>query len=55
MKLIAVSIGGNDLGFASLVQACLTAYLTFAPPCKTTQEGPFLQGFGRCSGASTRS
>lgn len=45
VKLIAVSIGGNDLGFASLVQACLTAYLTFAPPCKTTQEGPFLQGF----------
>jgi hypothetical protein len=45
VKLIAVSIGGNDLGFAALVQSCLTAYLTFAPPCKTTQEGPFLQSF----------
>lgn len=45
VKLIAVSIGGNDLGFASLVTACLQAYLTFAPPCKTTQEKPFLQSF----------
>src|SRR5215213_1275611 len=45
VKLIVVSIGGNDLGFADIVQSCLTAYLTFAPPCKTTQERPFLKSF----------
>lgn len=45
VKLIVVSIGGNDLGFASIVQACLTAYLTFAPPCETTEDHPFLVGF----------
>ncbi len=33
VKMIVVSIGGNDLGFASIVQACFTAYLTRGTPC----------------------
>ena len=38
VQLVVLSIGGNDLGFASIVQACLTAYETQQPPCKDTQQ-----------------
>jgi lysophospholipase L1-like esterase len=38
INLIALSIGGNDLGFASIVQACLTAYVAHQPPCKDSQQ-----------------
>jgi lysophospholipase L1-like esterase len=41
VKLIVLSIGGNDLGFASIVQDCITAYLSFSPPCQTTHDHPF--------------
>ena len=41
VKLIALSIGGNDLGFASIVTACVEAYATNRAPCETTQ-GPGL-------------
>ena len=37
VKLIALSIGGNDLGFASIVTACVEAYATNTTPCKDTQ------------------
>ena len=45
VKLIVLSIGGNDLGFASIVQDCITAYLSFSPPCKTTHDRPFNRAF----------
>ena len=45
VKLIVLSIGGNDLGFASIVQDCITAYLSFSPPCDSTHERPFNQAF----------
>jgi hypothetical protein len=38
VKLVVLSIGGNDLGFADIVQACATAYLSAQPPCKTSQQ-----------------
>ncbi len=38
VKMIVLSIGGNDLGFATLVQECLTAYLTMAGPCEDEQR-----------------
>jgi lysophospholipase L1-like esterase len=38
VKMIVVSIGGNDLGFASIVAACLQAYETRQGPCNTTQQ-----------------
>jgi lysophospholipase L1-like esterase len=38
VKLVVLSIGGNDLGFASIVQACATAYLTRQAPCRTSQQ-----------------
>jgi hypothetical protein len=33
-----LSIGGNDLGFADIVQACVTAYLSQQPPCEQSQQ-----------------
>lgn len=39
VKLVVLSIGGNDLGFADIVQACATAYLSAQAPCKTSQQG----------------
>jgi hypothetical protein len=38
VQLVLLSIGGNDLGFASIVQACLTAYATQQPPCEESQQ-----------------
>jgi hypothetical protein len=38
VKLVVLSIGGNDLGFASIVQACATAYLSQTGPCRTSQQ-----------------
>ncbi|MDX6688789.1 MAG: hypothetical protein QOG15_246 [Solirubrobacteraceae bacterium] len=37
IRMIVVSIGGNDLGFAAIVQACFTAYLTKGTPCSQSQ------------------
>jgi hypothetical protein len=38
VKLVVLSIGGNDLGFASIVQACLTAYVSNGTPCSQTED-----------------
>jgi hypothetical protein len=38
VRLIFLSIGGNDFGFASIVQACLEAYETHTGPCNPSQE-----------------
>src|SRR3954471_7497234 len=38
VKLVVLSIGGNDLGFSSIVSACLQAYETFGPPCRSSQQ-----------------
>jgi hypothetical protein len=33
IRMVVVSVGGNDLGFASIVTECFTAYVSMAPPC----------------------
>lgn len=38
VKLIMVSIGGNDLGFASIIAACLQAYAAQTGPCEPSQQ-----------------
>ena len=38
VRVIALSIGGNDFGFASIVSACLQAYTTFRGPCEPDQQ-----------------
>jgi GDSL-like Lipase/Acylhydrolase family len=45
VKLIVLSVGGNDLGFAAIVQACLTAYLSFGPTCESTEKEAFNDQF----------
>jgi hypothetical protein len=37
VRMIVVSVGGNDLGFASIVQACFTAYEEHGTPCSQTE------------------
>jgi hypothetical protein len=55
VKLVVLSIGGNDLGFASIVQACATAYLSAQGPCHTAQQqvldAQFLSALGKVSKA----
>jgi GDSL-like Lipase/Acylhydrolase family len=41
VKLVVLSIGGNDLGFAAIVQACLTAYLSNGTPCSQSEDAGF--------------
>ena len=38
VKLVVLSIGGNDLGFASIVQACAEDYLAKQAKCQTAQQ-----------------
>ena len=38
VKLVMLSIGGNDLGFASIISACLQAYVARTGPCEPTQQ-----------------
>jgi GDSL-like Lipase/Acylhydrolase family len=38
VKLIAVSIGGNDYGFATIVQDCLEAYVAQTGPCQPKEQ-----------------
>jgi len=38
VKLIVLSIGGNDIGFADIVTACVLAYATRAQPCFGAQQ-----------------
>ena len=38
VKLIFLSIGGNDFGFASIVSDCLVAYETQSGPCNQAEE-----------------
>jgi lysophospholipase L1-like esterase len=38
VKTIVVSIGGNDLGFADVVNACVTANLQGSPTCNAAQQ-----------------
>jgi GDSL-like lipase/acylhydrolase family protein len=37
VKLVVLSIGGNDLGFGSIVGACVSAYLAATPPCSALE------------------
>ena len=46
VKVVVLSIGGNDLGFADIVQACATAYLTAQGPCHTAQQQALDAKFG---------
>ena len=38
VKLVVLSIGGNDIGFGEVVTACVLAYITQAPPCAEAQR-----------------
>jgi lysophospholipase L1-like esterase len=38
VRMVVVSVGGNDLGFASIVSACFQAYETRQGPCRTSQQ-----------------
>ena len=37
VKLVVLSIGGNDLGFADIITACVAAYATRTGPCHEAQ------------------
>ena len=42
VEVVVLSIGGNDLGFASIVTACVEAYETLLAPTCEESEGPGL-------------
>ncbi len=37
VKVVVLSIGGNDLGFADIITACIAAYATRTGPCNQAQ------------------
>ena len=37
-KVVVLSIGGNDLGFADIIRACAQAYAARTGPCRTRQQ-----------------
>lgn len=38
VKVIALSIGGNDLGFSTIIQDCILSYTTGASPCNAQEQ-----------------
>ena len=38
VKVIALSIGGNDLGFSDIIEACIKAYTLSQAPCNPAQQ-----------------
>jgi len=38
VKVVVLSIGGNDLGFADIIQACAQAYAAKTGPCNPAQQ-----------------
>ena len=38
VKLVMLSIGGNDLGFAGIISACLQAYVAKTGPCEPSRS-----------------
>lgn len=38
VRVIALSIGGNDLGFSDIISACVYAYTTGGKPCNPVQQ-----------------
>ena len=38
VKVVVLSIGGNDLGFADIIRACAQAYLARTGPCEPSQQ-----------------
>lgn len=38
VDLVVVSVGGNDLGFGSMILSCVTAYTLRLPPCRSRQQ-----------------
>jgi hypothetical protein len=43
VKMIIVSDGGNDVGFAGIIQACFEAYLAKQGPCEPAQQAKLAQ------------
>lgn len=51
VKVVLLSIGGNDLGFARIVRACLTAYASRQGACKTEQQKVIDQNIAKATAA----
>jgi len=43
IKLVVLSIGGNDIGFGGIVESCVEAFVTWYRYCKTSLAGPVRQ------------
>jgi hypothetical protein len=43
VRLIALSIGGNDLGFSDIIKACIDAYTFGKPACNPEQQNNLLK------------
>jgi lysophospholipase L1-like esterase len=49
VRLILMSVGGNDLGFASIVTACFEAYLAKTGSCKPSQQQRIDEGLAKAT------
>ncbi|HST85132.1 MAG TPA: hypothetical protein VLL08_25560, partial [Kineosporiaceae bacterium] len=52
VKLIVLSIGGNDFGFSKIVTGCVAAFLQNTKPCKS-KEASILAGLPKVTAAVT--
>jgi hypothetical protein len=51
VKLVVLSIGGNDLGFGNIVTACVAAFIYGTPPCSTSQAAAVEAGLPKMAAA----
>ena len=51
IRLVALSVGGNDIGFSDILQACMTSYMGATGPCHAAQQDEVLSRFAAAMAA----
>ncbi|MEV7469307.1 GDSL-type esterase/lipase family protein [Streptomyces kronopolitis] len=55
VQLVVLSVGGNDIGFGDILQACMTGYLTGTGSCHAAQQARVQTRFAPAMAAVDRS
>ncbi|MFG2891386.1 hypothetical protein [Streptomyces sp. NPDC048248] len=55
VQMVVLSVGGNDVGFGDILQACMTGYLTGSGSCRTAQQAQVQARFATAMAAVDRS
>ncbi|MFG2606539.1 GDSL-type esterase/lipase family protein [Streptomyces sp. NPDC048514] len=55
VRMVVLSVGGNDLGFGDILQSCITGYMTGGGSCHTAQQAQVQTAFAGAMAAVDKS